>query len=76
MRKNRIKQQEDARLLATVAKLQAERASDKALDMITLDFSEDNKVAEKILQAKYTFLYNEACYRHARATNIDGVITE
>jgi hypothetical protein len=76
MRKHRIKQKEDERLLATVAKLQAERASDQALDMNTLDFSEDNKVAEKILQAKYTFLYNEARYRHARATNIDGVITE
>lgn len=76
MRKHRIKQKEDERLLATVAKLQAERASDQALDMNTLDFSEDNKVAETILQAKYTFLYNEARYRHARATNIDGVITE
>jgi hypothetical protein len=76
MRKNRIKQREDERLLATVAKLQAQRASEQVLDMNALDFSEDNKVAEKILQAKYVFLYNEARYRHARATNIDGVITE
>ena len=76
MRKNRIKQREDERLLATVAKLQAQRASEQVLDMNALDFSEDNKVAEKILQAKYVFLYNEARYRHARATNMDGVITE
>lgn len=76
MRKNRIKQREDERLLATVAKLQAQRTSEQVLDMNALDFSEDNKVAEKILQAKYVFLYNEARYRHARATNIDGVITE
>lgn len=38
--------------------------------------SDDNVVASKILRAKYTFLYNEARYRHTKFSGITNAITQ
>ncbi|HBQ43221.1 MAG TPA: DUF2508 domain-containing protein, partial [Lactobacillus acetotolerans] len=46
------------------------------LDQTTLDMSEDNVVAGKILLAKYSFLYDEARYRHTRFSGLTNAITQ
>lgn len=78
MRKHsdKIKQAEDAKLMALVEKLQQEISLNKGLDNTTLDMSDDNIVADKILRAEYAFLYDEARYRHASYTGVTNAISQ
>ena len=73
---NIIKEQGDKKLITLVEKLQNEIALQNGLDQNTLDMSDDNLVASKILRAKYTFLYDEARYRHTRFSGITNAITQ
>lgn len=73
---NKIKEQGDQKLITLVEKLQNEIALQNGLDQNTLDMSDDNLIASKILRAKYTFLYDEARYRHTRFSGITNAITQ
>lgn len=75
-RKNKIKAEGDKRLITLVEKLQNELAFQKDLDQNTLDMSDDNVVANKILRAKYTFLYDEARHRGTSFSGITNAITQ
>lgn len=75
-KKDKIKEEGDQKLIALVEKLQNQIAFQQDLDQTTLDMSDDNVVASKILQAKYSFLYNEARYRHTRFSGITNAITQ
>ena len=65
--KDKIKELGDQKLVAEIEKLQ---------NQISLDLSDDNYVQNKILKAKYTFLYNEARYRGTRFSGITNAITQ
>ncbi|APP10090.1 hypothetical protein FD23_GL000468 [Lactobacillus delbrueckii subsp. delbrueckii DSM 20074 = JCM 1012] len=73
---DKIKQAEDEKLMALVEKLQQEISLSNGLDNITLDMSDDNIVADKILRAEYAFLYDEARYRHASYTGVTNAISQ
>lgn len=73
---DKIKQTEDEKLMALVEKLQQEISLSKGLDNTTLDMSDDNIVADKILRAEYAFLYDEARYRHASYTGVTNAISQ
>ena len=73
---DKIKQAEDEKLMALVEKLQQEISLSKGLDSTTLDMSDDNIVADKILRAEYAFLYDEARYRHASYTGVTNAISQ
>lgn len=75
-RKNKVKAEGDQRLITLVEKLQNEIALQKDLDQNTLDMSDNNVVANKILHAKYAFLYSEARYRHTSFRGITNAITQ
>lgn len=71
-----IKKLGDGRLIETVTKLQQQIAMQKTFEPTTLDLSNENRIADKILRAKYNFLYNEARKRHTVSSNPDSVITQ
>jgi hypothetical protein len=73
---DKIKQAEDEKLMALVEKLQQEIRLSNGLDNMTLDMSDDNIVADKILRAEYAFLYDEARYRHASYTGVTNAISQ
>ncbi|MCD5452922.1 YaaL family protein [Lactobacillus delbrueckii] len=73
---DKIKQAEDEKLMALVEKLQQEISLSNGLDNMTLDMSDDNIVADKILRAEYAFLYDEARYRHASYTGVINAISQ
>lgn len=73
---DKIKQAEDEKLMALVEKLQQEISLNNGLDNMTLDMSDDNIVADKILRAEYAFLYDEARYRHASYTGVTNAISQ
>lgn len=73
---DKIKQVEDEKLMALVEKLQQEISLSNGLDNMTLDMSDDNIVADKILRAEYAFLYDEARYRHASYTGVTNAISQ
>lgn len=73
---DKIKQAEDEKLMALVEKLQQEISLSNVLDNMTLDMSDDNIVADKILRAEYAFLYDEARYRHASYTGVTNAISQ
>lgn len=75
VRKN-VKKLGDEELIALIEKLQEEIAIQKNLNPTTLDMSEDNIIAGKILLAKYTFLYDEARHRHTRFSGFTNAIYE
>lgn len=75
-KENKIKKEGDQRLIEVVEKIQNEIALQQDLDQITLDMSDDNLIASKILRAKYSFLYSEARYRHTRFSGITNAITQ
>ncbi len=76
MARDKIKKLGDERLSATIEKLQEEIAVEKSLSATTLDMSEDNIIANKILLAKYAFLYQEARHRHTRFSGFTNAISE
>ena len=70
----KIKAMGDQKLVAEIEKLQNQIALEQDLDQTTLDLSEDNYVQNRILKAKYTFLYNEARHRGTRFSGITNAI--
>lgn len=72
----KIKQAEDAKLMDLVERVQQEISLNKGLDNTTLDMSDDNIVADKILRAEYAFLYDEARYRHTSYTGVTNAISQ
>ena len=74
--KDKIKELGDQKLVAEIEKLQNQISLEQNLDQNTLDLSDDNYVQNKILKAKYTFLYNEARYRGTRFSGITNAITQ
>ncbi|WEV36532.1 YaaL family protein [Lactobacillus sp. ESL0677] len=76
MARTKVKQMGDDKLIGVIEKLQDEMAVQKSLDSTTLDMSDDNIIANKILQAKYSFLYNEARHRHTRFSGYTNAISE
>lgn len=75
-KENKIKKEGDQRLIEVVEKIQNEIALQQDLDQTTLDMSDDNLIASKILRAKYSFLYSEARHRHTRFSGITNAITQ
>ena len=75
-RSDKIKQAEDAKLMAAVEKIQQEISLNKGLDNTTLDMSDDNIITDKVLRAEYAFLYEEARYRHASYTGVTNAISQ
>lgn len=75
-KRDKIKEEGDQKLIALVEKLQNEIALQQDLDQTTLDMSDDNYVDSRILRAKYSFLYNEARYRHTRFSGVTNAITQ
>ena len=75
-RSDKIKQAEDAKLMAAVEKIQQEISLNKGLDITTLDMSDDNIITDKVLRAEYAFLYDEARYRHASYTGVTNAISQ
>ncbi|MDD6416910.1 MAG: YaaL family protein [Lactobacillus sp.] len=75
-RSDKIKQAEDAKLMAAVEKIQQEISLNKGLDNTTLDMSDDNIITDKVLRAEYAFLYDEARYRHASYTGVTNAISQ
>ena len=73
---DKIKQAEDAKLMDLVERVQQEISLNKGLDNTTLDMSDDNIVADKILRAEYAFLYDEVRYRHASYTGVTNAISQ
>ncbi|MBU3829110.1 MAG: YaaL family protein [Candidatus Lactobacillus pullistercoris] len=75
-RRDKVKEAGDKKLVALVEKIQNQIALQQDLDHNTLDMSDDNVIANKILQAKYSFLYSEARHRHTRFSGITNAITQ
>lgn len=75
-RKLKAKEMGDQKLIALIEKLQNEISREADLDQNTLDMSEDNIVAAKILHAKYNFAYDEARFRHTRFSGMTNAITQ
>lgn len=47
----------------------------KVFDQTTIDYSFDNRVLNKILHAKFIFLYEEARRRNTKSSSSSSVIT-
>lgn len=75
-KRDKVKEKGDRELIALVEKLQNQIALQQDLDKTTLDMSDDNVIAQKILRAKYSFLYSEARHRHTRFRGITNAITQ
>lgn len=75
-RKDRVKKFGDKELIDLIVKLQNQQANQKMFDQTTIDLSDDNRIAKRILQAKYNFLYEEARRRNTKSSILDSVITQ
>ncbi|QNQ81432.1 YaaL family protein [Lactobacillus sp. PV034] len=76
LNKNRIKKLGDDQLIEVISRLQTQLANQKMLDQTTIDLSDDNRIADRILQAKYNFLYDEAKRRNTKSSGLASVITQ
>ncbi|CCI81157.1 YaaL family protein [Lactobacillus hominis] len=74
--KNKVKKIGDEMLIDVISRLQKQLANQKMFDQTTVDYSDDNRIANKILQAKYNFLYEEARRRNTKSSSSDSVITQ
>ncbi|MBP2058528.1 hypothetical protein J2Z60_001713 [Lactobacillus colini] len=75
-KKHHIKQEGDDKLLRVIYALQHQLAVQKTFSSTTLDLSDENRIADRILRAKYSFLYEEARRRHAKSSDPYSVITQ
>lgn len=73
-KRHKVKKAGDERLLKVVAQLQRQLAEQKVFDQTTIDYSFDNRVLNKILHAKFIFLYEEA-RRNTKSSSSSSVIT-
>ena len=69
-KRHKVKKAGDERLLKVVAQLQRQ-----LFDQTTIDYSFDNRVLNKILHAKFIFLYEEARRRNTKSSSSSSVIT-
>lgn len=76
LNKNHVKKLGDQELIKVISRLQSQRANKKMFDQTTIDLSDDNRIADRILQAKYNFLYEEARRRNTKSSILDSVITQ
>ena len=76
LNKDRVKKLGDQELISIISKLQNQQANQKMFDQTTIDLSDDNRIANRILQAKYNFLYEEARRRNTKSSILDSVITQ
>ena len=76
LNKDRVKKLGDQELISIISKLQNQQANQKMFDQTTIDLSDDNRIANRILQAKYNFLYEEARRRNTKSSVLDSVITQ
>lgn len=67
---------DDKRLMKLITELQQKIAIQQTLDQTTVDLSEDNIIADKILETKYLFVYNEARLRNTKYSGITSAITQ
>ena len=74
-KRHKVKNAGDERLLKVVAQLQRQLAEQKVFDQTTIDYSFDNRVLNKILHAKFIFLYEEARRRNTKSSSSSIVIT-
>lgn len=74
--KYKVKKLGDEMLIDSISRLQKQLANQKMFDQTTIDYSEDNRIANKILHAKYNFLYEEARRRNTKSSSSDSVITQ
>lgn len=75
-KKHHVKEEGDEKLLKVISDLQHQLVVEKTFSSTTLDLSVENRIADRILHAKYNFLYEEARKRHARSKNPYNVITQ
>ena len=74
--KEKIKELGDANLINKISELQIYLSNQRILNQTTVDLSEENRILDLILHAKYHFLYDEAKYRHVRSKYSNSVITQ
>lgn len=74
--KEKIKELGDANLINKISELQIYLSNQRILNQTTVDLSEENRILDLILHAKYHFLYDEAKYRHARSKYSNSVIAQ
>lgn len=74
-KRHKVKKAGDERLLKVVAQLQRQLAEQKVFDQTTIDYSFDNRVLNKILHAKFIFLYEEARRKNTKSSSSSSVIT-
>lgn len=75
-RRGQVKRLGDERLIEAISRLQKQLANQKIFDQTTIDYSDDNVIANKILHAKYNFLYEEARRRNTKSSSSGSVITQ
>lgn len=75
-KKHHVKEEGDEKLLKVISNLQHQLVVEKTFDSTTVDLSVENRISDKILHAKYNFLYEEARRRHAKSSNPYSVITQ
>lgn len=75
-RRGQVKRLGDERLIEVISRLQKQLANQKIFDQTTIDSSDDNVIANKILHAKYNFLYEEARRRNTKSSSSGSVITQ
>ena len=73
-KRNKVKKAGDERLLRIVAQLQRQLAEQKVFDQTTIDYSFDNRVLNKILHAKFIFLYETLNLVAHQALLLDNVV--
>ena len=66
---------EELAYLQTQKALKDALAEQKVFDQTTIDYSFDNRVLNKILHAKFIFLYEEARRRNTKSSSSSSVIT-
>ncbi|MBD5432275.1 MAG: YaaL family protein [Lactobacillus sp.] len=76
LNRDRVKKLGDQELINIISKLQNQQANQKMFDQTTIDLSDDNRIANRILQAKYNFLYEEARRRNTKSSILDSVVTQ
>ena len=76
LNKNHVKKLGDQELIKVISRLKSQRANKKMFDQTTIDLSDDNRIADRILQAKYNFLYEEARRRNTKSSILDSAITQ
>lgn len=75
-KKHHVKEEGDEKLLAVISSLQHQLVVEKTFASTTIDLSVENRIADRILHAKYNFLYEEARRRHAKSNDPYSVITK